>query len=363
MNARLLRRIAAPFALVGATLLLIPLLSDRPALAEAPSAPEWTTVTVATVQQAPAQHTHTFYGVTRSAEQTRVAFPMAGRMLERAVDVGDSVVAGQVVAQLDEQPLRNQERAASAQLEQLDAELQQLDREAERAERLLTANAGTAQGAEQVRSRREAVVAARAGATVNRREARRRRGETSLVAPHDGVVVAVLAEPGEVVAAGAPILVIAAPNAIEVAIEVPEAIHAALQIGQATIVALPFSSTGSAAGRIERLGTVAPGPGRLFPVVVALDEGTSIAGAAAEVQLSVPRPAGLAVPMSAIVDPSGDSPGVWRVVNGHAVWTDVALLGASDGRLRVSGDLGTQDVVITRGHSTLYDGEVVEVAQ
>ncbi|MFT4703788.1 MAG: RND family efflux transporter MFP subunit [Bradymonadia bacterium] len=363
MNTRLLRRLATPLLLLGATLLLVPLTSEHKAFAEQVSDTPLTRVVVAVVDHAPSQHTHTFYGVTTAAEQTRIAFPMPGRMVARAVDVGDRVFEGQVVAQLDDQPLRNQEQAARAQLNQFDAELEQLDRESARADRLLAANAGTAQGAEQVRARRDAVLAARAGATASRREARRQRGETSLNAPHDGVVVAVLAEPGEVVAAGAPVLVIANPNAIEVAIEVPEAVHAALVDGQPASIELPFSGGPAAPGHIDQLGSVTLGVGRLFPVVVALDGPGRSAGAAAEVQLSVPRPPGLSVPMSAIVNPSGDSPGVWRLIDNRAVWSPVALLGASDGLLRVSGDLNAGDRVITLGHSSLYDGEVVEAAE
>jgi membrane fusion protein (multidrug efflux system) len=69
----------------------------------------------------------------------------------------------------------------------------------------------------------------------------------------------------------------------------------------------------------------------------------------------------LAVPVAAVVDPGGGRPAVFRVVDGRAERVEVRPGPVVGDRLVVQGKLGPGDVVVVSGHTTLADGDPVEV--
>lgn len=319
-------------------------------------------VRVEAAAAAPTTRAHVFYAATRPAEQARVAFAQPGRMVHRDVEVGDAVAEGDELAVLDLEPYRLQVAAAGARIDEIDAQAEQLERERERAARLLAADFGTAQQLEQIDAQAQALAAGRAAANAQRREASRRQRDATLRAPWSGVVAEVYAEPGEVVAAGQPILLLADPDAVEVEVEVPEAIYARLDVGMPVRVTLPLSGQRVVPGTIAQRGDIAPGVGRLFPVVVRVDDPEVVAGMAAEVHIDVPAPRGVRVPMAAVVDASGVAPTVF-VVDGDVVQrvgvrvVDVAL----DGAVVELGAVEPGAQLVVAGHVGLADGARVEV--
>jgi multidrug efflux pump subunit AcrA (membrane-fusion protein) len=74
---------------------------------------------------------------------------------------------------------------------------------------------------------------------------------------------------------------------------------------------------------------------------------------------------GLIVPMSAIVDPVGGAPRVFRVTDGAIHTTRVDIVASSGARVAIvprTGSLNGGDLVVTEGHRALTDGQPVRVA-
>ncbi len=326
-----------------------------------PSTSRLPVVRVESTREAPETREHVFFAATRPAAQARVAFAQPGRMLERSVDVGDLVVQEQTLAQLDLEPYRLQVAAASARIDEVDAQAEQLDRERDRAVQLIAADFGTAQQLEQLDAQARALAAGRAAADAQRREASRRQRDATLRAPWAGVVAEVYAEPGEVVGAGQPVLLLADPDAVEIEVDVPESVFATLAVDMPVRVDLPLSGREDIPGMIIRRGDVAPGVGRLFPVVVRLDDDAVVAGMAAEVYVDVPAPAGIWVPMGAVVDPSGASPRVLAVTDDRILTIPVDVLGIVDDGAVVFGEGLTPGVeLVVAGHVGLANDVRVE---
>lgn len=80
-------------------------------------------VDVATVTIGPLSVTVDAEGKARVRDRYIVAAPVAGRLQRIDLDAGDSVTAGEVVAQLDPLPLNSQVQAAQARLRELQAQL------------------------------------------------------------------------------------------------------------------------------------------------------------------------------------------------------------------------------------------------
>ena len=74
-------------------------------------------VKVAVVGPAIQEHTLTYSGVVRARVESAVGFRVAGKIVERLVNTGDTVGVGQVVARLDDTDLKLAERSAWAAVE------------------------------------------------------------------------------------------------------------------------------------------------------------------------------------------------------------------------------------------------------
>ena len=134
------------YGLIGSGVLALLAIAFRPA----PLA-----VDIGEVVEAPLQVTIEAEGKTQVTERYVVAAPVAGRLQRIQLDAGDSVSAGNVVAQLDPLPLSSQVRTAQARLQQLQAELAGVDTQRPKPQAL-------AQAAAQLRAAEAEEAAARA---------------------------------------------------------------------------------------------------------------------------------------------------------------------------------------------------------
>ena len=73
-------------------------------------------VRVVTVEKREAGETVSLTGQVQAQEEVNLSFRVSGRMIERSVNVGDRVDAGQVIARFDPEPARNALQTARANL-------------------------------------------------------------------------------------------------------------------------------------------------------------------------------------------------------------------------------------------------------
>jgi HlyD family secretion protein len=180
----------------------------------------------------------------------RVGSERVGRMVTVAVAPGDAVKRGQVLARLDDRELRAQADGAHASAFAAEVNARQAQLQLAQIVYLLH-HGGSALDAEGAPVGRQTLRAAAAEAEVSLVTAaaelkkqlaavtasRASLATTVLTAPIDGVVLSRAIEPGETVAAGAPLFVIAAdPSELQVVAAVDEGDVARLQPGQATFV-------------------------------------------------------------------------------------------------------------------------------
>lgn len=318
-------------------------------------------VRVSEAVEAPAARELRLHATVRAADRALVAFAQPGRLAERPVQVGDRVAAGDPIATLDEEPLRNQVRSADAAISDLDAQLEQLENERARARRLVDAEVGSAATVERLDAERRRLEAARDAASAQRSEARRMRRETTIEAPVSGTVAEVYAEPGEVVAAGMPVALVIGEGAVEVEVDVPEAVVAHLAAGDPVLVDFPLSQRRDLPAVVGSVGRASAGRGRLFPVVVALPADAGVVpGMAAEVRVAVPVEGDVAVPVAALVDSPEHGAAVFRVADGHAQLVPVRVSGLLDDLALLSGAVRPGEALVVAGQAALQDGTAVE---
>lgn len=355
---------ALALALVAASGLLAAC-SDRPAPAAIV-----TPVFVTTVTEASSAQTRTFTSVVRARVETALGFRTGGKVVERLVDVGDAVQAGQALARLDAADYQLAESAAAEQVQAAAVDAQQAASDEARFRRLLAD--GSVGSADHERQQARADAAAARLAQVRRQLdlARNRQAYTTLVAPYAGMVTALHFERGQVVAEGQPVLSLARDGEREIVAEIPEEWVGHVRALAAT--ATPWSDTKSSLRLVLReLSPVASAQGRTFQVryaaapqararVAALPLGSTM-----QLKLSGPStgPAAALVPVTALVKASGPA-GVWVLDDKGSglVFTPVQVVSIDDAAVRVTG-LKVGSRVVSVGAHKLDAGTAVRAIE
>lgn len=305
-------------------------------------------------------------GEVRARSETRLGPRLGGQLLERRAELGQHVVAGQVLARLDP---RDPQLAAQAAAAQQRAAQTQFDLAAADLARDQGLRAQGFISAAELQRRQAAQDAARANLDAARAQAdlaRHQAGDVQLLAPAAGVVTAVWAEPGQVLAAGTPVLSLALDGPRDVLFAVPEDQFARVQLGQRLAVQ-GWGDLPAAQVQVRERAASADPLSRTFAVRAALPAGAQLPlGATVRVAWTAPQPgaqadaARLSVAQTALRAQAAGS-GVWRwdpqtsVVHAQAV--QVARIDGT--RAVISAGLQQGDWVVVAGVHLLHDGQKV----
>ena len=165
---------------------------------------------------------HRYVGTVQSRHEVDQAFRVGGKVVQRKVDVGQSVREGEVIAVLDDADYRLAEQALSQQLIAATAQARQAESDRDRLAALKTDGSVSESDEERAHS---SALSAKAAAEAKARElelARNKLKYTVLRSPRAGVVTAVRFEVGQVVAEGQPVVSIAGHAEPEIVVDVPE---------------------------------------------------------------------------------------------------------------------------------------------
>jgi len=308
-----------------------------------------------------------YSGEVRARHETDLGFRIGGKLVARHVDAGARVVHGTVLARLDPEDAQLAAKAAAAQLASAESDLLLAKAEMERHEELL-AKRFISQSAYDVKqnaynSARARVEQARSQAGITSNQA----GYTTLVADTDGVVVSVSADPGQVLAAGQPVLRLARSGEKEVVVNIPESQLARFAAGQAVAVSLWAAPSTVFPGRIREIAGGADPVTRTYAVRIATPAAPSQAqfGMTASVLLDAATdPSLVLLPLSALAR-EGANAAVWVV---DARTSKVSLRPVTVGQYRedgvtVTAGLNAGDVVVTAGVHKLRPDMQVRIAQ
>ena len=335
-------------------LLLMPLLllagcgREAPATAQIAAGPK--TVRVMKVSHGDAPAGARYSGEVRARHESTLGFRVGGKLVERLVDVGARVRAGQPLARLDPADARLAASQAEANADLAEAEL--------RRARDLQAKSFVSQAV--LDARVTAAKAARAQAQLAANQA----AYTTLYADQPGIVAAVLAEPGQVVGAGQAVLRVARDGEREVAIALPEGALAGIRPGSAATVAL-WADGKSYAGRVREIAPVADAATRTFVTRVSLSgaEATLPLGLTASVSFAATHPDRMIVPLAALFQ-RGDKPAVWVLGDGDAVTLrEVRVERYADDGAVLGGGLKDGERIVAAGAFKLIEGEKIRAVE
>jgi len=354
------RRAAALLALAA-----LALLSACNRVAESPQ-PEVRPVRAVTIEQRAGGDSLALTGSVQAQTEINLAFRIDGRMLERTVNVGDTVRPGQLVARLDSQNEESSLQAAQAQLQAARARLSEARNNFERFRDLVAENAVSRASFEQAESAMKTAESQVETAQTQVTLGQNRLSYTRLASDTAGVVTAQGAEPGEVVGAGRMIVQVAREGGRDAVFDVPARIKDAAPSNALITVVLTSDPKVTATGTVREVAPRADAVTGTFRVRVRLNNPPPAMrlGATVTGRMKLAAAAGIEIPPSAVV--RGDrQAAVWVVdpKTGTVAIRNIEIRSSDPNRVEVASGLNPGDVVVTAGVQALRAGQKVRLLE
>lgn len=319
-----------------------------------------------TVAADSASGTHEFAAEVRARTESRLGFRVGGKLTARPAEVGQRVQAGQLLARLDATDFQLGQAAAQAatRAAQTNYELAQAD-----FKRYGDLRAQGFIGAAEL-ERREATLKAQKAALDQALAQAGVQGNqaayAALTATAAGVVTAVDAEVGMVVAAGTPVVRLAHDGPRDVVFAVPEDGLAGLRALQGKAGALQvrvWGGTTTFPATVREVAAAADATTRTFQVKADIGKADVQLGQTVTVLVATPRREGITrLPLTAVMQQQGQT-AVWLV--DKATMTvkpqPVAVAGADGNTVLVASGLAPGQTVVTAGVHALSPGQKVKL--
>jgi RND family efflux transporter MFP subunit len=293
--------------------------------------------------------------------ESDLGFRVPGKIVGRLIDPGALVHRGQPLMRLDPTNLALGATSARQRLLAAQAEATRAAAEEARQSGLLAEGAISQASYEAARAARDGTAANREAAAAAAHDAELNLDYATLTAEADGIVLEVLAQPGEVVAAGTPIIRLAEAGAREAVVFIPETAVANL-LPNAT--AQVYGTDRSVAARLREVAGAADPITRTFAARFTLQGAAAQAPLGATITLSLATAGGasIQVPLAALHD-GGEGTGVWVVTpSSELVFRPVTVtaLGEETATLAPS-TLTPDDLIVALGAHLLRAGEKVRI--
>ena len=385
MKTSIARKALLAAAGIGVALLLGWLVTTQGPLAPA-------RVTVAAAQKGPLTASTFGIGTVEARRSYALGPTVASRVLRVLVDHGDTVEAGQLLAELDPVDLEDRVRSGQMTVERtantvLAARAQVAEAQSRAA--LATANADriadlAAKGffskeaadarAHEARAARSAVDATQALLAAAQRDREkalsdlaglgRVRAQARLLSPAKGVISARLVEPGSTVVAGQAVVQMIDPASLWVRARIDQGQAGGVRVGQPARIVLRSDPGSVHLGKVQRVDWVSDAvtEERIVNVGFAASAGPASVGELVEVTIVVSElPDALFVPTAAIKREDRRD-GVWRVRNGRLVFQPVQLgIATQDGRSQVVAGLAPGDEIVVHSERALKADAKVKI--
>lgn len=304
-------------------------------------------------------------GHLRARDEVNLAFRIAGRLIQRKVDVGDSVEAGQTVALLDAEVERNTRNSAQADVAAARAALDQAEALERREKQLLAARAISANDYDVALRQLKTTKAQLDAAQARLKSAEEQLSYTELKSDAAGVITEKGAEVGEVVPAGKMVLKVAQQSGRDGVFDVPaQALRDGLSLGEDVEVWLADNPEIKATGKVREISPQADPVTRNYQVKVELADPPSgmFLGATIVGRVRLKADSLIEIPSSALTMVE-DKPAVWVVdaKDQRVHRREITIARHAPDSVIVTDGLESGERVVTAGVQQLHEGQIVKL--
>ncbi|SIN79513.1 efflux RND transporter periplasmic adaptor subunit [Halodesulfovibrio marinisediminis] len=308
-------------------------------------------------------------GTAKDVLETILSFRVSGMIISLPVDVGQKVLAGDLVAELDPTDYLLELREAKASLQDILAELRNAKLDHDRKKKLVKQDVISLSEYDLAASYLDSM---RAKADAQRERiaiAERNLSYTRLYVPEAGTISSVPAEVHTNVGIGEPVATLNSRGSLEMDIGVPDRLIAMVKLGQPVTIRFDVFRDMKLDGRVKEVG-VRSNETSTFPVTISIDtkDKRIRSGMVGETTFSfeqVEKYRHVVVPAAAIFGLPNDNKYVW-VVNPEEKTVHmrkVEILLPAEGGIIVSSGLNPEELVVIRGVHSLQEGQKVRIQE
>jgi RND family efflux transporter MFP subunit len=305
-------------------------------------------------------------GALRAEREATVRAEVGGSILQVAVEEGQAVRAGDLVARIEARALEDVYSSAQSSVRSAEQALKVAEREADRTATLVKGGALAERDLDMARNAVSAAQAQLADAVARLASAQKQFGDTVIRAPITGVVSRRPVNRGDVVTPGTEVATIIDPSSMRLEAGVPSDALASLRVGAPVEFRVRGYGEQRFTGRIQRISPAADPVTRQVTIFVGIPNtgGRLVAGLFAEGRVTTETRQVLVVPSTA-VETTDVRPWVLRVRDGKAERVSVEL-GVRDERSErvelVSG-VSEGDVLLTGAAHAVTPGTPVQIVE
>jgi RND family efflux transporter MFP subunit len=327
---------------------------------EAP-APKPTARPVLAAHVEPATRAESAYtGVVAARTESDLGFRVGGKIVERRVDPGQRVAAGDTLLVLDVEDFELALRAVRNRVRAAEANLKQARDDESRYRQLAETGFESKRTFELATTGLQVAEAELSAARSDARQVENQRGYATLVADGDGIVTEVNVERGQVVSVGQVVARLAHDGAREAVVSIPETQRA---LASNPARAVPFGDAPTAIpATLRELSASADPVTRTFRAryVLAEDAAELPIGSTITVRIANADPGGFTrVPIGALHDP-GTGPGVWLIdAQGHVRFSPVRVVKLGQEDVMIESVVTPGQRVVALGAHLLHEGDAV----
>lgn len=295
------------------------------------------------------------------------SFRLSGKLEERTVSAGSPVKAGQVIARLDNTIEKNALTAAIAEAAAARASLEEAEKAEKRAGILVKSHAVSKNDYDEALCLLKSAQAQLEASEARARIAKEQLDYTELRAEKDGIVTVKLAEPGEVVASGQPIVKIAQNSERDAVFDLPEEmIRAGLAAGQKIRVSLDRNREVSAMAAVYEVSPEADPVTRTYQTKAVLENPPAqmLLGATIVGRIVLKEKPSIQIPASALTILNG-KPAVWVVDPSTCCvhLKSVEIAEYTTDKMILSRGIEAGEKVVTAGVQALHQGQKVRLPE
>ena len=291
-------------------------------------------------------------GLLAPKDEITLGFKIGGVVARVAVDEGDAVRKGDILASLEL-------REIDAGVSRARASAEKAERDLARAQRLFADSVATREQVQDAETAAEVARAGREAAEFDRRYA-------VITSPADGVVLRRWSEPGELVAPGDAVLQVGGRSRGSVVrVALADRDVARVSVGDPATVRFDVRASEPVTGTVRRIAAAADPATGTFRVEIEVPQaGRLTAGLVADVEIRPVADGPLPViPVDAMLEADADSATVFAfaAAAGRAERRAIRIAFLTGDRVAVASGLDGVTQVVTAGASRLSDGDPVEV--
>ena len=302
-----------------------------------------------------------YSGTIHNRTETNLAFQIGGRVLNKFVNVGDVVEAGQVIAQINGSDTAAQMQNAEGAVKAAQSAFELAETNAKRYRELYAQQAISKLQLDQAENQLNATAAQLQQAQASLNLSSNQNSYTNLTAPDTGIITALNLESGQVVAAGQSIGTLAAGHDPEAVIALPEQELSKIHVGSPATITFWALPNVTVQGVVREISPVPDPVARTYTVKITLQNAPSEVqlGMTINANLTTTDTSNITIPLTALVKDSNGNNAVYIIRDKKAHLVSIKTGDFGQNSVIVTSGLAKGDIVITAGTQQLQEGTAV----